>query len=59
MTTLPLRIAQRLARTPITNQPAQAMLARLFAGLSPAGQLQCRAELLECRAAKRGERIAS
>lgn len=36
-----------------------AMLNRLYRAMQPKDQLRCRAEMEECRAARRGEREAS
>ena len=40
------------------GQQRMDLLNRIFVQLDPVDQLRCRAELLECRAAKRGERFA-
>ena len=40
------------------GQQRMDLLNRIFVQLDPVGQLRCRAELLECNAAKRGQRLA-
>lgn len=50
-----------LAHVMSARKPGDATLERLnatYARLTPADQLRCRIELLECRAARRGEREA-
>lgn len=55
---LPVALAHRLARAR-PGDPAMTTFNRLYASLSVADQVRCRAELQECRAAIRGHRPAS
>ncbi len=55
---LPVALAQTFVRTR-PDSPRVATLNRLYAQLDPVDQLRCRAELFECREARRGQRLAS
>lgn len=55
---LPTALAHMLAATKLSDQGRQAWLGRIFRTLSPVDQFKVRWELAECRAAKRGERLA-
>lgn len=56
---LPVALAHAFSEPrPFADQARTAMLNRIFGTLSPADQLRCRAEVLECREAKRGKRLA-
>lgn len=55
---LPVALAQTFVRVK-PDSPRVETLNRLFRGLSLEGQLRCRAELFECREAKRGRRNAA
>lgn len=54
---LPIALAHQFSKTRI-GDPAQGVLNRIYAAMTLADQVKCRWELLECRAAKRGEREA-
>jgi hypothetical protein len=55
---LPYALAHYYAETLPWEQDRLTVLNRLFNSLSPAGQMMCRWELHETKAAKRGERLA-
>lgn len=55
---LPIALAHVMANTRPTNQERQTILNRLFGGLSLPHQILCRAELAECREARRARRVA-
>jgi len=55
---LPIALAQCLANTKAGEQERMALLNRHFSRLNIRDQFICRAELLECKAAKRGQREA-
>lgn len=56
---LPLALAHAFAvPRPFSDQARLDLLNRVFSTMSPADQLRCRAEFLECREAKRGNRFA-
>jgi hypothetical protein len=54
---LPIALAHVVAGTKPYSLALE-RLNRLYAGLTPADQLRCRAELLECREARRGVALA-
>lgn len=58
MRPLPIALAHALARAKVSDQHRQDVLGRLFRALPPVDQFRCRAELMDCRAAKRGELLA-
>ena len=55
---LPTAIAHALVNCKATDQDRLVTLNRLYSRLNALGQLQVRAEILECQRAKRGECIA-
>jgi hypothetical protein len=55
---LPIALAHELARAKVTDQDRQLVLGRIFRRLKPVDQFRCRAELMNCRQAKRGELVA-
>lgn len=55
---LPIALAHELARAKVTDQPRQDVLGRIFRTLRPVDQFRCRAELMNCRQAMRGELVA-
>lgn len=56
---LPIALAHAFAApNPYGEVGRMALLNKIFATMSPADQLRCRAEFLECREAKRGKRLA-
>lgn len=55
---LPVALAQTFVRTK-PDSPRLETLNRLFVSMSLADQLRCRAELFECREARRGTRDAT
>lgn len=54
---LPIALAHRFAEAK-PGDPVLEVLNRLYRNLKPSDKLRCRAELHECRAAKRGERVS-
>ena len=54
---LPIALAQSYMLTK-PGAPRQEALGRIFAPMTPAWQLQCRAELLRCHEAKRARTVA-
>lgn len=55
---LPIALAHALAVTKLGDDKRHETLFRIFMSLPLAGRLACNAELRECRAARRGERLA-
>lgn len=55
---LPIALAHCLVNTSLRRQTRVAVLNRIYRRLKPAQQIRCRLEIIEARAAKRGERIA-
>lgn len=55
---LAIALGQELARAKLGDNARQALLGRIYATLPAGQQLACKAELAECRAARRGERLA-
>jgi hypothetical protein len=55
---LPIALAHELARVKVSDQHRQEVLGRIFRALAPGDQFKCRFELMQCRAARRGELLA-
>lgn len=56
---LSVALAHEFARVKPCDQARLGVLNRIYGTLAPVGQLACRAELRECREAKRGNRQAA
>lgn len=54
---LPIALAHRAMRVK-PGTPDDKILARIYAGLNPRDRMRFHAEVGECKAAKRGERLA-
>lgn len=55
---LAVALGQELARAKLGDNARQSLLGRIYNSLSAGQQLACKMELAECRAARRGERLA-